>query len=145
MVSHDALVDLTSEVSLQTADDVLLGESLFSPPAHVGDGRRVILHPNDDGSIERGVGLAVPTAIEPVLVRESRRGGDGTDAAELRERRLGVDSFGVVAEDDEHLGGDVGADAERFAQRWCSFPGESIEQLVVLDDLFTESYPAPSQ
>lgn len=85
-----------------------------------------------------------PAAVEPVLVRETRRGRNGTDAAELRERRFGVNSFGVVAKDDEHLGGDVGANAERFAQRRCSFLGQSIEQAIVLDDLFTEHDPAPA-
>ena len=103
MVSHDALIDLSSEQSLKAADDVLLGESFLSSSVHAGDGWLVILHPDDNGSIERGVGLAVFAPIKPVLVRETRRGGDGTDAAEFCERRLGVDAFGVVAKDDEHF------------------------------------------
>jgi hypothetical protein len=38
---------------------------------------------------------------------------DRRDAAESDERGLGADALGVVARDDEHLRGDVGADAER--------------------------------
>lgn len=123
MVFHDSLKDLAGKVSLETTDDVLFGEPLLCAPAHVSNGRCVELHSNDDGSIERGVGLSVASGVEPVLVRETRRSGNWTDAAEFRERRFGMNSFWVVAEDDEHLGGDVGTDAKGLAQRGRSFPG----------------------
>jgi len=145
VINHDALVDLASEVPLQAADDVLLGESFLSSSVHVGNRWLVILHPHDDGSIERGVGLAVTTPIEPVFVGESRRGGDGTDAAELRKRRLGVDALGVVAKDDEHFGGRIRTNGEPLTKRGCGVLGESVEQSVVFGDLLVENYPAPGQ
>lgn len=112
MVSHDSLIDLTCKVPLETAHYVLLGESFRSSSVHVGDGWRVVLHPNDDGPIERSVRLTMSTTKKSVLVRQTRRSGDGANATEFRERRLGVDAFWVVAKDDEHLGSRVGSNAE---------------------------------
>jgi hypothetical protein len=41
--------------------------------------------------------------------------GDRSDATELREGGFGADPFGVVAEDDQHFGGGVGADPKALA------------------------------
>jgi len=116
MVSHNALIGLSSELSLKAADDVLLSESFLSSSVHVGDGWRVVLHPNDDGLIKRSVRLTMSTAKKPVLVREARRSGDRANATKHRERRLEVDAFWVVAKDDEHLGSRVGSSAEPHAE-----------------------------
>ena len=141
MVSHDALIDLSSEQSLKAADDVLLGESFLSSSAHVGNGWLVILHSDDDGSIERRVGLAVSAPKKPVLVRETRRSGDGANAAEFCERRLRVDALRVVAKDDEHLGSRVGSNAEpsRSVGPACSVSRSSSRSCSTISSLRTSS------
>ena len=44
------------------------GLAFGGPPGDIGLGGFVVLHPHDDGAVERGVGLPVATAIESVPV-----------------------------------------------------------------------------
>src|SRR4051794_7515186 len=43
------VVDLASEVALQTTDDLAFGQTLGGASGDVGDGRFVPAHPNNDG------------------------------------------------------------------------------------------------
>ena len=61
-------------------------------------------------------------------MRDMEGGSNGVDGD-------GRDSIGVVAEDDEHLGGGVGADAQALAQRGCVGASEAVEDRVVFADL----------
>ncbi len=55
----------------------------------------------DDGdAVQCHVALPVAAFVEPVPVGPAAGRGDGADAAELGERGLGADAFGVVAGDD---------------------------------------------
>lgn len=55
--------------------------------------------------------MAVAGAVEPVPVGLAGRGGDRRDAAEMRERGLAAQPFGVVAGRGQQPAGDVGPDA----------------------------------
>ena len=58
------------------------------------------------------------------------------------QARLGAHPLRVVPGDDEHLGGDVGADAEGCEQLRCQCGGEFGEVLLVGGDFVVELFPA---
>lgn len=60
-------------------------EPLRGAAFDVGDGRWVPPHPDDDRSVESGVGLAVAAAVESVAVRLAGSGRDWARAAERGE------------------------------------------------------------
>ena len=57
-VCHHALVELTSKEAFAASNDLALGLAISGAACDVVDGRLVEPHPDDDGSIESGVGLA---------------------------------------------------------------------------------------
>ena len=61
---REQVVDLAGEVTLEAADDLPLGQSLFGPSFDVSDGRCVPPHSNDHGAVEGGVGLPVAASVE---------------------------------------------------------------------------------
>jgi len=65
----------------------------------------VIPHSDDHDPIQGSIGLSVASPIEAMAVRFAARGWNRTDAAEFGESGLGTDAFGIVADEDEHLGG----------------------------------------
>lgn len=66
VVGHDALVDLACEESFEAADDVFIGEAFGGAASDIVDGGLVESHAHDDSAVERGVGLAVPAAVQAV-------------------------------------------------------------------------------
>src|SRR5215213_10052098 len=95
--------DLAGDEALEAADDLRLGLPLGGAPADVVEGRPVAAQTRDDDPVQGGVGLPVAAAVEPVSGRLAARRRDRAGAAELRERGLGADPPGVVADDQEHL------------------------------------------
>ncbi len=74
--------DLACDEALETADDLLLGETFGGAALDVGDGGFVPPHAHDHGPVERGVGLSVPAAVEAVsAVGLARTGRDRAGAA----------------------------------------------------------------
>ena len=71
--------------------------------------------------MQRGVGVAVSTSVEPVAVGFAAGGGDGAYAAEFGEGGLAVDAMCVVAQDEQELSGVIGADAHRLGQLGASW------------------------
>ena len=65
-IGHDALVDLASEETFQAPDDFSLGSAVRRAACDVINGRLMVPHADNDGSIERGVGLSVAATIEAV-------------------------------------------------------------------------------
>ena len=65
-IGHDALVDLASEATFQAPDDLSLGSAVRRAACDVINGRLMVPHADDDGSIEGGVGVAVAASIEAV-------------------------------------------------------------------------------
>ena len=55
--------------------------------------------------------------------------------AELGEGGFRMNPIGVVAKDDQHLGGGVGTDAKALTQRRRGLGGESTQVTVVVHDL----------
>ena len=85
-VCHNALVEFTSKEAFEASNDLALGPAISGAACDVVDGRLVEPHPDDGGSIEGGVGLAVATPIQAVPASGHPRGGrDRTRAAELRK------------------------------------------------------------
>jgi hypothetical protein len=136
------VIDLAGDVAFEAADDLSLAFAFGGASCDVVDGGLVKAHANDHRAVESAVGLSVPAVVEPVALREARAGGDRAGAAELGEGRVGVDAVEVVAGEDEHLGGGVGADPESLAQTRGGGRGELVEQLVVRADLLVEHDPA---
>ena len=64
-VCHDALVDLAGEEAFEAPDDLAFGPAISGAACDVVAGRLVKSHPDDDGSIEGGVGLSMAAPIEP--------------------------------------------------------------------------------
>jgi hypothetical protein len=62
-------------------------------------------------------------------------GKDRCDPTEPGEGRFGLDSFGILAGDDKHLGGDVGADAERSDKIRNQLGGQFGQHIFVDFDL----------
>ena len=65
--------------------------------------------------------------------------------AELGEGGFRMNPIGVVAKDDQHLGGGVGTDAKALTQRRRGLGGESTQVTVVVHDLDGESEPATGE
>ena len=58
-IGHDSLVDLASEKTFQAPDDLPFGSAGRRAACDVINGRLMVPHADDDGSIEGGVGLSV--------------------------------------------------------------------------------------
>lgn len=106
----DVVVDLADDVALEASNSPSFRESFGGAAFDVGQYRLVALHPDDDGAIDRGVELAVASVVDAVASAGlARPGWDGADAGKSGEGGLGADAFGVVADDDEDLCGDLDA------------------------------------
>lgn len=133
---------LAGEQAFEAADDLAFGLALGGAASDVGPGGCVVLHADDDGAVERGVGLPVAAAVEAVPVRYAGGCRDRGDAAQARPGRFGADPADVVAGDDEQFGGGVRADAEGGDELRDEAGGEFAEQLLVGLDLVVELLPA---
>ena len=101
-IGHDSLVDLASEKTFQAPDDLPFGPAVRRAACHVINGRLMVPHADDDGSIEGSVGLSVAASIEAVPAGgHPGRGRDWTRAAELREGGFRTNPVGIIAEDDQ--------------------------------------------
>ena len=116
-VCHDALGDLSRKEAFQASDDLACGPAIGGASGDVVAGWLVESHADDDGSIERGVGLSVAASIEAVPAGgPPGRGRDRTGATQLRERGFGANPVRVIAEDDHQLGRGVGAHTEALPE-----------------------------
>ena len=103
----------------------------------------MVLHANDHGSVDRGVELAVSSVIDAVLAAgHPRARWYGAYASEFCECGFAFDAFGVVACDDEDLGGGVNTDAELVEEVWGALGDELFDLCVEFLDLFVQSDPA---
>ena len=145
-VCHDALVDLSRKEAFKASDDLAFGPAIGGASGDVVAGWLVESHADDDGSIESGVGVSVTAPIEPMPAGGSPgRGRDRTGATQLRERGFGANPVGVIAEEDQHLGRDAGADPEALTKRGRRFDREAHEVPVVRRDFLVEGDPAAGE
>ena len=93
-VCHNALVEFTGKETFEASNDLALGPVISGAAYDVGDGRLVELHPDDDGSIEGGVGLAVAAPIQPcrpvVIPEEAGIGHAPQSFAQAASERMRV-------------------------------------------------------
>src|SRR6266542_6062039 len=89
-------IELAGDVPLQTPQDLFLRQAFSGAPVDVGSRRRVPAHPPDSEQVQRPIGVAVTTPVEPVAVGLTGRGGDGSDAAQVGEGALTPQAVGVV-------------------------------------------------
>ena len=114
-VCHNALVEFTGKEAFEASNDLALGPAISGAACDIVDGRLVKPHPDDDGSIEGGVGLAVAAPIQAVPASGPPRGGrDRTRAAALRKGGFRANTGGVITAKDQQLGGGVRADPVRL-------------------------------
>ena len=86
-------VELSSDVALQTADDLGLGLAFLGASLDVGAGRPVPGHPPDRDQVQRPVRLSVAAPVQPVpgdLARGGRDREDVPTAVELGWRSSGA-------------------------------------------------------
>src|SRR6266511_2313552 len=121
--------DFSGHVALEAADDLLLGLALGGAPGEVVAGGLVPAQPHDHDPVERGVGLAVAAAVEPIPAGLAGGGLDGGAAAQRGERGFAAEPAGVVTGGDQQLGFTVAAAPEQGAQlgavlavSWSSLP-----------------------
>jgi len=62
-LSFDEVVDLADDVAFEASDDVAFGLALGGSSSHVSFCRFVVLHPDNDGAVDRRVELAVPSVV----------------------------------------------------------------------------------
>src|SRR5690606_2347727 len=137
---------LSSDESLQAADDLALAEALCGASFDVGAGGFVSSHADDCDDVERAVRGAVTAPAESVASRRSpARGGLWCDAAELGESGFAVYPGGVVADRYQELAGQLGADAMQFHQVGCGLGDEGRDLDAELLDLFVQRLPSTSE
>ena len=131
-IGHDSLIDLAGEKTFQAPDDLPFGSAVCRAACDAINGRLMVPHADDDGSMEGGVGVSVAASIEAVPAGgHPGRGRDGTRAAALREGGFRTNPVGIIAEDDQQLGHGVGAHTEALAACRCCLGREAREVLVV--------------
>ncbi len=64
----DDRVDFASDIAFETADDFDLAHSLCGSSTQVRLRPQIVAQPDDDYAIERRIGLAVATTVEPMPV-----------------------------------------------------------------------------
>jgi hypothetical protein len=104
---------LAGDVALDAADDLLTGLALSGAPGGVVAGGLVVAQPHDHDAVQRGVGLAVAAAVEPVPAGLAGGGLHRGGAAQRDERGLAAQPLGAVAGGDQECGGAVGPTPSR--------------------------------
>ena len=64
----DGRVDFASDIAFKAADDIAPAHSFCGSSPQVGLCPQIVTQPDDDYSIERRIGLAVATTVEPMPV-----------------------------------------------------------------------------
>lgn len=143
--SADDWVELADEVAFQAADDLHLGFTLRGATFNVVPCGLVIAHPYDHHVIQRGIGLAVASSVQPMPVGLARGCWNRASPGKGRESGLGTESGGVIAGGDQQLRGRVTSDTEDLHE----FGGVIIEQPFHVKgqvlDLFGHVLPSPGQ
>jgi len=104
--------DLAGNVAFQAAHDLWGVQSFGSAARHVAAGLGVVAHAGEHDAIQRGVGLAVAAAVEPIPAAGlAGAGGQRSDATQMRPRAFRVQPVRVVSGGDEQRCGAVEADA----------------------------------
>ena len=136
--------DLPGNESLETTDDLHFAFAICFAFFDIIKSRLVASHPDDHDAIQGSVSLPVSSPIEAMAVRFAARGWNRTDAAEFGESGLGTDAFGIVADEDEHLGCGPCGDPVGFEHGRCAGGGQRLEIGIMGSDFGIKRQPAPS-
>lgn len=123
------MVDLAGEVALEAPHDLGFALALGGVSGHVGLGRFMPVHPGDHSPVQRGVGLSVSAAVEPVPGGLAGGGWHRVGAAQGGEGGLAVQPLGVVPGAEQQRRGGVRADSGQLDQRRRGRRGELDELL----------------
>ena len=119
-VGFEGAVDLAGDRAFETADDVLVVFAGFGAPGRVALGAGAASEPEDGDEVQRPVGLAVASGVEPVAVGLAGGCFDWAGAAERRERALAVaQPIDVLAGGDQELAGVTGRDPQQTRRSGC--------------------------
>lgn len=108
---------LTGDEPFDAADVLEPALTLTGLPGGVVPGGLVVSQADDGDAAQRHVALPVAAFIKPVPVRPATGRGQRACAAELGERGLAPDAFGVIAGDDGQGRGDDDARAVHVGRR----------------------------
>jgi hypothetical protein len=122
-------VDVASDVTLEAAHCSWAGLAFADALVDVGAGLGVPAEPDHDDPPQRHVGVAVPSAVQPMPVLLARGAVQRRHAAERGEGCLAAQPVRVVAGGDHESSGDVGADTlEREQSRGRCVGHDCLEQ-----------------
>ena len=108
---------LTGDEPFDAADVLELAFALAGLFGHVVAGRLVVSQADDGDAVQCHIALPVAAFVEPVSVGPAAGRGQRACAAELGERGLAPDAFGVIAGDDGQGRGDDDARAVHVGRR----------------------------
>ena len=94
---QEHVIDLPCDVTLEATDDLCLRFALPEAPRHVVAGGLVPAQPDNHDTVQGGVGLAVPTAVEPVSLLFAAAGVEGRGAADAPPYRAGQTTVSVTS------------------------------------------------
>ena len=138
-VGDQGVVDLTGEVALDAAHNLGFGQAFLGPPFDIGTGAGTEPHPDDNGQVQRLVGVAVAAAVQPVPAGLAGAGRDGGDSAQVGEGSLAAQPLGVLAGGNEQLAGMVVADREQLQEPGSGPTDEGGQPLVSQGELGSSS------
>ncbi len=138
-------IDLAGDVTLQAADDFLLGFSFGCAAFDIGAGGRVRAQAGEHDPPQGVVGLAVAARVEPAADGLARGCRDGGGAAQVRPGGLAAQSFWVVPGRDEQQGCGVSADPVEGEQPGGAGGDERADELIEALELAIEELRAAAQ
>ena len=108
--------NLSSDVALQAAQDLALGEPFRGAPAGVHLSALIEAHPGHCDPPESAVRLAVAASVQPVAGGLARGSRQWCDTAQGCERRLGAEPLWIVTSDNQESAGDVGTNPRQVQE-----------------------------
>ena len=118
---------MTNYIAFETTNDLRLAHPLSGAAMHVLPCSEVMTKPDQNNSIESGIGLPVATPVQPVPVGLSRGGRNWIHAAQRGEGRLGVDALRVTAGRNQQCSRSVGSYSEDADESGGCPPGQLFQ------------------
>ena len=143
LAARQVAIDLTGDVALQDADDLLLGLSLPDSTFEVELGLGVVCDADHDDAPQRAVGLAIAAIVGlDLAVGLARSVRDGCDAAQVGPGTLRMQPVGVVAGRHHQCGCGVGTHSEEVQQIGDGGDEERLDALIKLGEFAVERFDA---
>jgi hypothetical protein len=101
--------------ALETANDLGFAAAFSQSPGCIGLGLFVPAQAYESNTVESGIGLSVAPAIEAMSVGLARTGRKWADTTERGKRRIGSQTFGLIANRHQQGGSTIGSNAVGLA------------------------------